>query len=198
MDPTDIKITAEPVDDETCRFTVSHPVYPGKSASFTTPEDARYSPLAMKLMDVEPVTGVRISNNVVTVTKEGIGDWAPVARQVGAAIRVHMATGEAAVSDEYATRMPSDEDIRAKIEELFAAEINPAVAGHGGYVSLIDVKDTNVYVQMGGGCQGCGAANITLKMGIERAIRRVVPEIGEVFDTTDHAGGANPYYAPSK
>lgn len=198
MEATDIKISAEPIDDESCRFTLSHPVYPGRSASFTTPEDAHYSPLAMKLMDIEPVTAVRISNNVVTVSKEGIGDWAPIARQVGAAIRAHILSGDATVSDEYAARMPSSEDIRAKIEALFEEEINPAVAQHGGYISLIDVKDNNVYVKLGGGCQGCGAANVTLKMGVERAIRRVVPEIGEVYDTTDHAGGTNPYYAPSK
>ena len=47
--------------------------------------------------------------------------------------------------------------------------INPAVAGHGGFVELIDVQDNRVYLQMGGGCQGCGTADVTLKSGIERA-----------------------------
>jgi Fe/S biogenesis protein NfuA len=51
---------------------------------------------------------------------------------------------------------------------------------------------------MGGGCQGCGAADVTLKMGIERMIREEIPEVEEVLDTTDHAAGNNPYYAPSK
>ena len=96
------------------------------------------------------------------------------------------------MSDEAAT------DLKTKVQELIDNMINPAVAGHGGFVDLIDVKDNKVYLQMGGGCQGCGAADITLKSGIERLIKEELPEVEEVLDTTDHASGANPYYAPSK
>jgi Fe/S biogenesis protein NfuA len=90
------------------------------------------------------------------------------------------------------------EDLKTRVQELIDSMINPAVAGHGGFVDLIDVKDNKVYLQMGGGCQGCGAADITLKSGIERLIKEELPEVEEVLDTTDHASGANPYYAPSK
>ena len=76
--------------------------------------------------------------------------------------------------------------------------INPAVAGHGGMVSLLDVKDNTVYLQMGGGCQGCGAADVTLRQGVERMIREEVPEVLEIIDLTDHAAGQNPYYTASK
>jgi Fe/S biogenesis protein NfuA len=89
-------------------------------------------------------------------------------------------------------------DLRAKVQELIDTMINPAVAGHGGYVELVDVQDNRVYLQMGGGCQGCGAADITLKSGIERLIREELPEVEEVLDTTDHASGDNPYYTPGK
>jgi Fe/S biogenesis protein NfuA len=94
----------------------------------------------------------------------------------------------------------SDEttDLKTKVQELIDNMINPAVAGHGGFVDLIDVKDNKVYLQMGGGCQGCGAADVTLKSGIERLIKEELPEVEEVLDTTDHASGQNPYYAPSK
>jgi len=198
METSDVKITAEPTDESVCRFTVSHPVYPGGSANFEDPETARFSPLAAALFDIEPIVGVRISNNLVTVTKEGIADWAPIARRVGQAIRAHLASGSPAVSDDYVKSLPAADEIKRKVKELFDTEINPAVAAHGGFVDLIDVQGNNVYVRMGGGCQGCGAANVTLKQGIEKAIRRVVPEVGEVLDTTDHAAGNNPYYAPSK
>jgi Fe/S biogenesis protein NfuA len=90
------------------------------------------------------------------------------------------------------------EDLKTRVQELIDSMINPAVAGHGGFVDLIDVKDNKVYLQMGGGCQGCGAADVTLKSGIERLIKEELPEVEEVLDTTDHASGANPYYAPSK
>jgi Fe/S biogenesis protein NfuA len=92
----------------------------------------------------------------------------------------------------------AEKNVRDKVQELLDTGINPAVAGHGGYIELIDVKDSTVYLRMSGGCQGCGAADVTLKAGIERMIFEEIPEVTEVLDTTDHATGTNPYYAPSK
>ena len=91
-----------------------------------------------------------------------------------------------------------DSRLRAKIQDLLDTAINPAVAGHGGVVSLVDVKDRMVYLQMGGGCQGCGMADVTLKQGIETMIREELPEVVEILDVTDHAAGQNPYSAASK
>ena len=88
--------------------------------------------------------------------------------------------------------------MKDRVQELLDSSINPAVAGHGGYIELIDVQESTVYLRMSGGCQGCGAADITLKAGIERMIFEEVPEVTEVLDVTDHASGANPYYSPSK
>ncbi|MGH9826173.1 MAG: NifU family protein, partial [Blastocatellia bacterium] len=59
-------------------------------------------------------------------------------------------------------------------------------------------ENNNVYLKLGGGCQGCGAADITLKMGIERMIREEIPQVYQVLDVTDHASGQNPYYTPEK
>jgi Fe/S biogenesis protein NfuA len=94
--------------------------------------------------------------------------------------------------------MSEGTDLRSRVQELIDTMINPAVAGHGGYVELIDVQDSRVYLQMGGGCQGCGAADVTLKSGIERLIREELPEVTEVLDTTDHSSGTNPYYTAGK
>jgi Fe/S biogenesis protein NfuA len=85
-----------------------------------------------------------------------------------------------------------------KIQELIDEQINPAVAGHGGHIDLLDVKDDTIYIHMGGGCQGCGMASVTLKHGIESMIKDVFPEITQIIDSTDHAAGTNPYYEPSK
>jgi Fe-S cluster biogenesis protein NfuA len=82
------------------------------------------------------------------------------------------------------------------VQRLLDQEINPAVASHGGYISLVDVQDDVVYIRLEGGCQGCGMADVTLKQGVEAAIMRELPEIVAVRDTTDHAGGSNPYYQP--
>ena len=99
---------------------------------------------------------------------------------------------------EFARSLPPEGEIRKKIQHLLDTEINPAVGMHGGWVELIDVKKNSVYIRMGGGCQGCGAADVTLKMGIEKSIRGLIPAVGEILDTTDHAAGRNPYYQPSK
>jgi Fe/S biogenesis protein NfuA len=84
------------------------------------------------------------------------------------------------------------------IQQLFDEHINPALADHGGFVVLLDVKDDIAYVALGGGCQGCGMADVTLKQGIEALIKEEVAGIREVVDTTDHASGTNPYYQPAK
>jgi Fe/S biogenesis protein NfuA len=94
---------------------------------------------------------------------------------------------------------PPWDDPRAQtIQELLDTQINPAVARHGGFVQLMDVQDDTVYVLLGGGCQGCGMVDVTLKQGIEVLIKEALPDIERVVDTTDHAGGTNPYYQPAK
>ena len=84
------------------------------------------------------------------------------------------------------------------IQALLDERVNPAVASHGGHISLVDVQDDTVYIRLEGGCQGCGMADVTLKQGIETEIKQAVPNITAVLDVTDHAGGTNPYYQPGK
>ena len=81
------------------------------------------------------------------------------------------------------------------IRVLLETRINPAIAAHGGYITLIDIQDETAYVEMAGGCQGCGMADATLKQGVEVEITKAVPAIERVLDVTDHAGGTNPYYS---
>jgi Fe/S biogenesis protein NfuA len=91
-----------------------------------------------------------------------------------------------------------DDPLAVEIQTLIDSQINPGVASHGGYVELLDVKDSKVFVRMGGGCQGCGMASVTLKQGVEVLIKQSFPQIEAVVDSTDHAGGDNPYYQPAK
>ena len=81
-----------------------------------------------------------------------------------------------------------------KIRQLLDEQINPALAAHGGYATLVGVEGEKVFVEMGGGCQGCAVSAMTLRDGIERSIKENVPEITEVVDATDHTAGENPYY----
>jgi len=81
-----------------------------------------------------------------------------------------------------------------RIMRVIDEQINPSLASHGGRISLIDVKNNTAYVQLEGGCQGCGMASVTLKEGVEVMIKEAVPEIEQVLDVTEHADGTNPYY----
>ena len=84
------------------------------------------------------------------------------------------------------------------VQTVLQEKINPAIAAHGGQVSLVAVDDATAYLRFGGGCQGCGMVNVTLKQGVEKTLFEDVPQITKVMDVTDHAAGTNPYYQPSK
>lgn len=83
--------------------------------------------------------------------------------------------------------------IADRVRNVLETQVNPAIAAHGGMISLVDVEETDVYVEMSGGCQGCALSRMTLKQGVERMLREAVPELTAVHDVTDHASGDNPY-----
>jgi Fe/S biogenesis protein NfuA len=82
-----------------------------------------------------------------------------------------------------------------RVQQLLDQSINPSLASHGGFATLVGVDDDNaVYLTMGGGCQGCAMSRMTLTEGIDRAIREAIPEVTNVIDATDHGAGENPFY----
>ncbi len=194
----EIKIQAEILSDDVCQFTIDRAVYPDKSWYFSDKDDAKGSPLVGKLFEIENIMAVLISDNVVKVIKTGFDDWMPIAKQIGSTIRTQLESGEPAIAGNLGADLPPEDEIRAQVQRVVDEQINPSVAQHGGYVELLDVKENRIFLQLGGGCQGCGMAYVTLRQGIEKAIREAVPQVGEIFDVTDHAGGRNPYYAPTK
>ena len=88
-------------------------------------------------------------------------------------------------------------DVETRVAQVIDRRINPAIAQHGGRAMLDHVENEIAYVRLGGGCQGCGMATVTLDQGIESAILESVPEIRQVVDVTDHTAGENPYYQPA-
>ena len=88
-------------------------------------------------------------------------------------------------------------DVAERVAQVIDRHINPAIAMHGGMARLAGVEGDTAYVRLGGGCQGCGMAEVTLDQGIESAILGAVPEIRRVVDVTDHTAGENHYYEPA-
>lgn len=196
--PGGIRIRAEPRDNDTCRFVVDQPVFPEGSVFFDSPARAGRSAMARAILGVPGVSGVLIQDNLITVNAESGGNWMPIGREVGRRIREVLTGPERAVDPEILDELPPEAQIREGVEAVLRDEINPAVASHGGWIDLVQVDRNQVFLRMGGGCQGCGMATATLRQGVERSLRRAVPGIGAILDTTDHAAGQNPYYEAAR
>jgi len=184
-------------DGRTCRFMLDRPVFEGLSAWFPEKhwtKDA--SPLAEKLFGVGGVGAVLLHDTTVIITRaEGNNrGWKEIATDVGGLVRSHLQSGESAVTDAFRAGIPPEAEIRRRIQQVLDLEINPGIASHSGVVTLERVAGNSVYLTMGGGCQGCAASSITLRQGIHTAFRRAVPEVGAIYDETDHKSGTNPYF----
>jgi Fe-S cluster biogenesis protein NfuA len=205
MDAASIRITAEPIDNDRCKFVVSVPVLAGGVRRFAAPEEAAGSPLAEAIFAI-PGLGASeliVSGNIVTVVKRSPTPWQAVGRAVGNAIRSTLAADVPAVAPAHRPASPdgsavNDDALYEQVAKVFDEQVNPMVARHGGNVELIDVQDAVVMLRMGGGCQGCGMADVTLRQGIEGMLAQLVPAVRGIVDITDHTTGANPYFQASK
>lgn len=205
MTAPDVTITAEPIDDRRCKFVVSQPLHAGGVRRFTAAEDAKGSPLAEAIYAIPglSVSELIVSGNIVTVVKQSAAPWQAVGKAVGLAIRSAITAGGQAVApapkpapgDGSAV---NDDELYERVAKVFEEQVNPMVARHGGRVELIDVQDAVVMLRMGGGCQGCGMADVTLRQGIEGMLAQFVPQVRGIVDITDHTSGANPYFQASK
>ena len=82
-----------------------------------------------------------------------------------------------------------------KVQLILDDQVNPAIAGHGGQINLVDVQGSEVFMEMTGGCQGCTMSRMTLRQGVERMIREHLPEVTLIHDVTDHSAGENPFFS---
>ncbi len=98
-----------------------------------------------------------------------------------------------ALKEAIGDREPKGE-LAERVREVLDSEINPAIASHGGAISLVDVQGSEIYIEMGGGCQGCAMSRMTLRQGVERMVGQSVPEVTAIHDVTDHQSGENPYF----
>jgi Fe-S cluster biogenesis protein NfuA len=177
-----------------CRFTVDRTLYIG-TKTVNDYGEARGMPLTEKLFEIEGVNRIQLIGRLLVVHKSEAAAWASITGRIEAVLTAYFVSGLALSPDEIRDHMMLvGRGVKEKVQYLLDQQINPGVAAHAGFVELIEVKDDTVYLRLGGGCQGCGAADFTLRQGIESVIRREVPEIRHVLDITDHAAGINPYY----
>jgi Fe-S cluster biogenesis protein NfuA len=194
MDNITISSEVDKRNPAICRFIVNRTLHIG-TATFDNQAQTQQSLLAQKLFEIEGITRVQLIGHLLVLSKAPEQDWPDLSKRVEAILEAFLVSGFALSQEQVEDRMMlMGRGTKEKIQYLLAHKINPGVAEHGGFVELIEVKDNNVYIRLGGGCQGCGAADFTLRQGIEAIIRKDVPEILQVLDVTDHAAGTNPYY----
>ncbi len=190
------KITME-VDQRNpmlCRFTSSRTLYVG-TKKVTNAQGATGLPLAEKLICLAGVEKLQLIGHLLVVTKTADREWTDLGNEVESILTSYLVSGQALTSDDVHEKMMlMGRSTREKVQYLIDTHINPGVAEHGGSVGVVDVKGDILYLRLYGGCQGCGAADFTLKQGIETIVKRAVPEIGQIIDLTNHNAGLNPYY----
>ncbi|GAA5524550.1 Fe/S biogenesis protein NfuA [Microbulbifer aestuariivivens] len=94
-----------------------------------------------------------------------------------------------------APKINDDSPIEDRINYVLYNEVNPGLAAHGGQVSLVEFTEDNYAIlKFGGGCQGCGMVDMTLKEGVEKTLKEMVPEVAGVKDITDHSDKSQAYY----
>ncbi|MBI1319916.1 MAG: hypothetical protein GC168_13390 [Candidatus Hydrogenedens sp.] len=154
------------------------------------------SPLALAVFDAGGAATVLVYASTLAVTRDGTGreSLEEYARRLGGVLRQALQDGVAAATDDFLAGMPSEDEIRAQLQEVIDSEINPGIASHSGVITLNRVHGNTAYITMGGGCQGCAASSITLRQGIESSFRAVAPKLGALLDETDHQAGENPYF----
>lgn len=193
----EVLIKAQPsIANDQCVFMVNRTLMEGYSWYFSNFESAEGSPLAEALFSIDEVETALVLESTLTITRKDktIVDWKPLAKEVGTAVRNVLEGGGPLIAEKIIADLPAEEDVRKGIQENIDAEVNPGVAGHGGHITLQSVKGNTITIQMGGGCQGCSAADLTLKQGIHTSFRKAVPMVGAILDETDHSAGANPYF----
>ena len=192
-----IRAESSRADPHSLRFVVERDVQTGAAATFSNMAATRGAPLPEALFAIAGVASVDVSGAIVTVVKTNDRDWTALKGPIAQAIRDTMAASSAPLGSgaRAAGQTRTDAEIRLAVQEVLDLKANPAIASHGGHVSVTEVRDGVVSMRMSGGCQGCASSAATLRGGVENMIRAAVPEVVDIIDVTDHDAGATPYYS---
>lgn len=168
----------------TLKYSVNRQLLETGAVNVVTPKDAEErSPLAVRLFEVEGISGVMIGRDFVTVTKTEDGDWDQVHKGASTLIEEHLKAGLPVVNEDALqakAHKGGDSTIEKRIREILDGEIRPAVAMDGGDITFERFEDGVVYLYLQGSCAGCPSSTATLKMGIEHRLKQEIPEIQDV------------------
>jgi len=178
---------------ETMRFVVNQILLNNISADFPEEAGAKESPLASELFGFPFVKGIFIMNNFVTVTRQPDTDWDEIIPVLKEFISGYITGGKAIFTPNFKpalAHLPSDAadstlstetEVINKIKEMLETQVKPAVERDGGAIQFKSFNKGKVVVKLHGACSGCPSSAITLKAGVERILKKAIPEVEEVI-----------------
>jgi Fe-S cluster biogenesis protein NfuA len=179
-------IQTEPTPNPaTLKFIPGKTVLGDGTVDFRDKSEATASPLAMRLFEVDGVTGVFLGSDFISVTKSDSDEWQHIKPAILGAIMEHYMSGAPLVEsgDDGSARErydEKDEDTVKTIKELLDTRVRPAVANDGGDIVFQGFKDGVVFLHMRGACSGCPSSTATLQHGIENLLKHFCPDVQEV------------------
>ena len=169
------------------KFVVNQYLLEEGSVEYTNVGQTNNSPLAKQLFAFSGVAGVFISSNFVTLTKVGDLDWYELIPIIRTFLKSYLESGDPVftgpreqVADETIARTKTASALETKIIEALDEYVRPAVEQDGGAIHFKSFEDGIVTVVMKGSCSGCPSSTVTLKSGIERLLKQLIPEVSEV------------------
>lgn len=181
----------ETPNPETMKFVSERLLYPGKSADFQTMESTVASPLAKQLFTFPFVKSVFIASNFVTITKTfEFENWTDLIPGIKQFLKEYITNGGKIIDDEELSKrkeessniiLSDDRDVVKRIKEILENYIKPAVEMDGGAIRFVSYQNGVLNLDMQGACSGCPSSMVTLKAGIERIMKKNIPEVQEVI-----------------
>jgi Fe-S cluster biogenesis protein NfuA len=194
QDNIQLTIEVDQRNSNVCRFTSTRTLYVG-TRNVHGKDDAKGLPLAERLMCLPGLEKIQLIGHLLVATKTADRVWEDLSEEIGSVLTAYLVSSQALTPNDVEEKMMlMGRSTKEKVQYLIDMQINPGVAEHGGSVGVVAVKDNILYLRLYGGCQGCGAADFTLKQGIETIVKRAVPEIAQIIDLTNHHAGISPYY----
>ena len=181
-----MKVTFENTPNPaTLKFKFSAPILTQSQTGnfeFQNVESTDTSPLAAKIFGFPWVSGVFISHDFITITKQDWVDWSVLASPLCGLLAEHVSSGQPILVEKKIDPEINDNDspVVKQIKKVIKEEIRPVVALDGGDIVFSRYENTVVYIQMKGACNGCPSSQATLKDGIEVRIKQAVPEVTSV------------------
>jgi len=176
------------------KFVANRAIIQGDSVEFMNLDEAKSSPLAIKLFHFPFVKEVFIARNFVSITKYEMMEWEDIVRELREFIREYLAGGglvveetqeKVSVTEESSKASPKlieikpEElgEIERRIVEILEEYVTPAVESDGGNIRFISYDQGKVSVLLQGACSGCPSSTVTLKQGIESILKKMLPTL---------------------